>query len=199
MPVVLHVGCGPKDIRRMPAYFQDGTWREIRLDIDAAVRPDVLGSMTDMGAVESGSVEAVFSSHNIEHLFPHEVPVALAEFQRVLGPTGFALITCPDLQTVASHVANGRLLDPLYQSGLGPITPLDILYGHRESIARGNHFMAHRGGFTMRTLGAALQETGFGRVVIHRRQPHFDLWAVAMRTDPGEEAGNALAGRLFPT
>ena len=43
------------------------------------------------------SVDAVFSSHNIEHLYPHEVPLALKEFMRVLKPDGFVLMTCPDL------------------------------------------------------------------------------------------------------
>jgi predicted SAM-dependent methyltransferase len=43
-----------------------------------------------MKAVASESVDAIFSSHNIEHLYPHEVPVALAEFIRVLKPGLFA-------------------------------------------------------------------------------------------------------------
>ena len=199
MPVVLHVGCGPKTLSRMPEFFQDGTWSEIRLDIDPDVRPDVIGTMTDMAAVESGSVQAVFSSHNVEHLFPHEVPVALAEFRRVLDPEGFALITCPDLQSVAAHVAEGRLSTPLYQSGLGPISAIDILYGHRASIERGNVFMAHRGGFTMKTLAESLTGAAFGRVVVKRRRPHFDLWALAMAAVADEQAGWRLAERLFPS
>jgi predicted SAM-dependent methyltransferase len=55
------------------------------------VQPDVLGTMTDMSAVATGSVDAVVSSHNMEHLYPHEVPLALAEFVRVLKPDGRAL------------------------------------------------------------------------------------------------------------
>ena len=60
MPVVLHVGCGPKTILGLPPFFQDGTWSEVRLDIDPAVKPDVTGTMTDMSAVATGSVQAVF-------------------------------------------------------------------------------------------------------------------------------------------
>ena len=41
---------------------------QIRLDINPAAAPDLIGSMTDMAAVANASVQAVFSSHNIEHL-----------------------------------------------------------------------------------------------------------------------------------
>lgn len=53
----------------------------------------MLGTMTSMDAVQTGSMDALFSSHNIEHLYPYEVPVALAEFRRVLNDDGFAVIT----------------------------------------------------------------------------------------------------------
>ena len=59
-PVFLHVGCGPKRQDQTP--FAGKLWRELRLDIDASVQPDVVGTMTDMGAVTDGSVDAVFSS-----------------------------------------------------------------------------------------------------------------------------------------
>jgi hypothetical protein len=154
--------------------------------------------MTDMGAVDTGSAGAVFSSHNVEHLYPHEVPVALAEFKRVLSPDGFAVITCPDLQSVAQLVADDKLLEPAYQSGMGPIAPLDILYGHNASIARGNHYMAHRGGFTARTLANALSEVGFGRSVVMRRPSAFDLWALATVQALDNESLGKLAERLFP-
>jgi len=101
MRTFLHVGCGGKDKAHTTAAFAGDNWQEIRLDINEAIHPDIVGTMTDMKAVSSESVDAVFSSHNIEHLYPHEVPLALAEFLRVLKPDGFTVITCPDLQSVA--------------------------------------------------------------------------------------------------
>jgi len=71
------------------------------LDIDPSVAPDIVGTMTDMSAVATASIDAIFSSHNIEHLYPHEVPIALAEFLRVLKDDGFAVVTCPDLRSQA--------------------------------------------------------------------------------------------------
>ena len=178
-PVFLHVGCGPKHKDRTP--FASQNWREIRLDIDPGVEPNVIGTMTDMNAVDDASVDAVFSSHNIEHLYPHEVPIALAEFHRVLKPDGFVLLTCPDLQSVCERVANDQLTDAAYQSGMGPITPLDILYGHRASMKAGNLYMAHRCGFTKRVLAYTLASAGFASGV-KARPEQYDLWAVGLKS-----------------
>lgn len=198
MNTFLHVGCGSKRKDRTTAGFNREGWRELRLDIDAAVQPDVVGTMTDMSAVPSASVEAVYSSHNIEHLYPHEVPLALAEFRRVLRPLGFAVITCPDLQSVCEAVARDRLTEPLYQSPSGPVAPLDVLYGHRPALAAGNLYMAHRCGFTGKVLGATLQQAGFRAVALRRRPAAFDLWALA-RVEPMEhDALQALANEHFP-
>ena len=130
MKTFLHVGCGPKRKDRTTAGFAE--WSELRFDIDESVQPDLVGTMTDMSSVSTESVDAVFSSHNIEHLYPHEVPVALSEFLRVLKPDGFAVITCPDLQAVCALVAEDKLTEPAYTSPAGLIAPLDILYGHRS-------------------------------------------------------------------
>jgi hypothetical protein len=180
MNTFLHVGCGPKRKDGTTRGFAAGGWRELRLDIDANVAPDIVGSMTDMSQLPAASVDALFSSHNIEHLYPHEVPLALAEFSRVLKPGGFAVITCPDLQSVCALIADDKLTDPAYVSPAGPIAPIDILYGHRDSMARGNAHMAHRCGFTKQVLTGTLQAAGFELVVpLRREHPFYDLWAVA--------------------
>src|SRR5262249_47536413 len=154
-------GCGPLRKDRTTPAFDNAAWAEVRLDIDPDARPDIVASMTDMTPVASGSMDALYSSHNIEHLYPAEVTTALKEFARVLKPDGFAVITCPDLQAVAEVVARGDLLSPLYDSPSGPISPLDVLYGWRPALARGNYFMAHRTGFTQAVLTMLLREAGF--------------------------------------
>ena len=196
MKTFLHVGCGPKRKDRTTAGFAD--WNELRFDIDESVLPDLVGTMTDMSTVSSESVDAVFSSHNIEHLYPHEVPVALSEFLRVLKPDGFAVITCPDLQAVCALVAEDKLTEPAYTSPAGPIAPLDILYGHRPPMARGNLYMAHRCGFTEKVLSGTLQSSGFRRVASMKQgAPYFDLWALATKVDLNEEELLSLAKNHF--
>ena len=198
MPKFLHVGCGPKRKDRTTPGFNSPDWTEIRLDIDARVQPDITGSMTDMAGVPSGSVDAVFSSHNIEHLYPHEVPIALAEFTRVLTEDGFAVITCPDLQSVCALIAQDKLVDPAYTSPAGPIAPIDIVYGHRAALARGNTYMAHRCGFTRRVLAGELRAAGFRSVATLARSKAFDLWAVASKAELDQETAGNLVRQHFP-
>ncbi|MGA7936446.1 MAG: methyltransferase domain-containing protein, partial [Kovacikia sp.] len=179
MKSILHVGCGPYHPEALPTMLRPPEWREIRLDINPAVKPDILGSITDLSAVPNESVDAVYSSHNLEHLYAHDVPIALAEFYRVVKPGGFALITLPDIQQVAEYVAQGKLEETLYVSPAGPISAIDILYGLRTAISEGNEFMAHRTAFTGETLSQKLQAAGFTRVEIHRDE--LNLWARGYR------------------
>ena len=194
----LHVGCGPARKAQAGPGFQGEEWRELRLDIDPAVEPDIVGTMTDMSAVADASVDAIYSSHNIEHLYPHEVSLALAEFRRVLKVDGFAVITCPDLQSVAALVAQDKLTEPAYVSPAGPIAPLDILYGLRTAMAAGNLYMAHRCGFTMRVLMGTLQAAGFQGVAGKQRTQVFDLWALATKNAMDEDALRVLAEHHLP-
>lgn len=200
MKTLLHVGCGHKRKDRTTGGFNSAGWQEIRLDIDPSVQPDVTGTMTDMGAVQAAGVDAIFSSHNIEHLYPHEVPIALHEWLRVLADDGFAVVTCPDLQSVCQLVADDKLTDSAYTSPAGPIAPLDILYGHRPAMERGNLFMSHRCGFTRRVLEATLQSAGFKSVatMARGRQPFYDLWALASKSERSEAQMRELARLHFP-
>src|ERR1700728_3035380 len=136
MRTLLHVGCSSQDKSRLKGFNSDD-WSEIRFDIDPTVRPDIEGTLTDMHAVATGSVDAIYSAHNIEHVFPHEVHSVLLEFHRVLKEDGIVVLTCPDLLSVCQAVANDRLLDTLYVTPMGPIAPIDILFGHRDSVSKG--------------------------------------------------------------
>jgi hypothetical protein len=90
------------------------------------------------------------------------------------------LLTLPDLRQVAKLVMEDRLEDEAYTSLSGPITPLDMIFGHTPSLAQGNRFMAHRTGFTARTLQKLLIEAGFVEVNL-RQGVSFDLWATASK------------------
>ena len=108
------------------------------------------------------------------------------EFARVLKPDGFLLITLPDLEEVAKHIARGNLEEPLYvsppgNSPAGPISPIDILFGHRQSMAQGNHHMAHKTGFSAASLAKKIEEAGFQKVEVKRDPARFALWAKAFK------------------
>ncbi|SFU46481.1 Predicted SAM-depedendent methyltransferase [Methylobacterium sp. 174MFSha1.1] len=177
---VLNTGSGPYHADKLHPAFRGGDWKEVRLDIDPRVEPDVVGSVNDMRAFAAdNSYDAIWSSHNVEHLHAHEVQPTFREFARVLKPSGFALITCPDLEIVARLIADGKMDQVVYVSPAGPITPLDMLFGHSASIASGNVYMAHNTGFTGDRLGRVGLDAGFREVRI-ARGTFGDIWALAL-------------------
>jgi SAM-dependent methyltransferase len=177
--LVLNVGCGPARERALPAFF-DG-WKEIRVDLDPSVKPDVIADATDLSAFDAGSIGAIWSAHCIEHLYAHEVPRALAEFYRVLSDDGFACILVPDLQTIAQYAVSDRLHEVVYVAPVGPVTAHDILFGFGPALAQGQLSMAHRCGFTPTFMLKLLGDTPFAEVVLRRRVPSLELAAVARK------------------
>jgi hypothetical protein len=124
-------------------------WKVVTLDIDPNAKPDILASMVDLGAI--GPYEAVYCSHALEHLYPHEVPIALAEFHRVLVPGGMAMVVVPDLQDVSPTD------EALPKMGL---CGLDLFYGNSREVP-GRPYMAHHCGFVADTLQRAMSLAGF--------------------------------------
>lgn len=191
------MGCGSQTKSKLKGFDSDD-WEEIRFDIDQNANPDICGSLTDMSLVESSSVDAIASHHNIEHIFAHEVVTALKEFNRVLDKDGIVVLSCPDLESVCKAVASNKLMEPLYESSVGPISPIDILYGHRASIASGNVFMAHKCGFTYQALVGAFNQAGFESICGGSRPHNFDLWLVASKKTRSVEELQILASEFLP-
>jgi predicted SAM-dependent methyltransferase len=197
MPEFLHVGCGSHRAASTTIGVRHPHWREIRLDIDPAFEPDVVGTITDMPAVASESVDAVYSSHNIEHVYPHEVGPALAEFRRVLKSEGFLVLTCPDLQAIAERVANDQLTEALYPDC--ELAAIDVIFGDRAAVAGGEMYMAHHCGFTAKVVHMSLFMAGFRSIRVQRRRsPYFDLWAVAMLVPTSVEQMDELVRLYVP-
>lgn len=179
---VLNAGSGPLG-RALPLPFNPDDWQEVRLDVDASVAPDIVASLTAMGdAVADASFDAVWSSHSIEHINGFEVMDALREFRRALKPGGFAIVTCPDVEAVAADILEYGLDHVAYVSPAGPITLHDILYGHSQSIRRGETAMAHRTGLTARRLGELALDAGFAEVAVGCG-PDYDLWGILTLAD----------------
>jgi predicted SAM-dependent methyltransferase len=184
---VLNAGSGRHSARGIPPFFVSFGWEEVRLDVDPSVTPTVIGSVTDMkDFFDSQSFDAVWSSHTLEHLFSHDVPEALKEFKRVLKPNGFVLILCPDLESVANHIIHYGADSIAYTSPAGPITAIDMLYGHLASVAQGRHYMAHKTGFTADRLGRLLLEAGFSTVHV-RRDDHFEICALGFAEEAEQD------------
>ena len=195
MKIFLHAGCGDQSQSDVIGFDNDN-WKEIRFDIDERVNPDIVGTMTDMKSVVTGSVDAVYSSHNIEHIFPHEVPIALREFYRVLKEDGMVSISCPDLQSVGEAIAQDRLMETLYEGVNVPVTAFDILYGHRETTLDGDIYAIHRGGFTYSTLDKAFKEAGFKARFGGKSE--YNLYLVAFKQRKPDEEIKKIVSQFIP-
>ncbi len=175
---VLNAGAGPRRRNSLHPCFAGAEWSEVRIDLDAKVDPDVVGSVCDMrDHFADATFDAIWCSHNLEHLYWHEVEIALSEFHRVLKEDGFAVITCPDLQAVAEMLLERGLHAKAYDAPAGPIHVHDIIFGHGASIASGNSHMAHRTGFTQESLGRLALQAGFHESRVGRGDA-IDLWAI---------------------
>lgn len=200
IPNILHVGCGLRSPARLHEFFRRSAWNEIRCDIDPANQPEIVASITNMrDSVDDASCDAIWASHILEHLARHEVPMALTEFVRVLTPSGFALARSPDIEAVAQFILDGRVNEVIYTSSAGPITPLDMIYGHGAAIAQQRAAMRHGTAFTQELLGSDLLNAGFSEVRTTRTQT-YEVWAVAFMPEADVEAtleGLAQSGINF--
>ena len=200
MKTFLNVGCGPIHTPKIKGFDNDD-WKEIRLDIDENVNPDIVGTSTDMKLVKTGSMDAVHSAYNIDHIYPHEVPVALKEFYRVLNDDGIVFIRCPDIQTVCEAVVKDKLLETLYDSPAGPISPIDIMFGNRQEIAGGLKYMTKKCGFTYSVLDRMFSEAGF-KARYGGRIPFLnggELALAAFKKEKPEEEIIKIANPFFPS
>lgn len=196
MNKLLHVGCGSSDITDLKGF--NSSWKEDRLDINPDVNPDIIADITDLGCVPSNEYDAIYSSHNIEHVYAHQVQDVLKDFFRVLKPGGFLVITCPDLESVCERALSAGLTNELYMSSVGPICPIDIIYGHRQSIANGNVFMAHKCGFTLNILSNCLINCNFQSLLGGSRPEFYDLWLLGFKKEVSSEYAKLIAERYLP-
>jgi len=196
MSLLVNAGCGPLGRTRLPAMFKD--WQQIRVDLDPSVQPDIVASITDLSAIPSGSANALWSAHCIEHLYSHDVGRALNEFSRILADDGFACIIVPDLQAIAHYIATDKLHEVIYNSPAGPVTAHDMVYGFGTAIAQGRQDMAHRCGFTPTLMMQRLQETPFAEIILRRRSQALELAAILRKRADGTnpEQRNALLAAL---
>ncbi len=176
---LLHVGCNYADPLKLPSIFRTVHWKEVRFDIDPNVEPDIIGSVTNMDKVAVDSFDAVFSSHTFEHLYTHEVPIALRECLRVLVPAGCLVLRVPNLARAAEIMLKKGLYSVAYRAKSGPVRPIDIIFGNTGTIRHGNHFFAHRTGFTPKALEVLMKSAGFHKVQIDLGK--FDIYGVGWK------------------
>lgn len=178
---VLHVGCGGDALATKENYNAE-EYEETRLDIDASCNPDICCSMLDISKhVAPNSFDLIYSSHNLEHLHPHEVVQALRQFLYVMKEGGTLIAQTPDLIQACQMIVDGKINEPAYflQDGQSPVAPIDMLYGYTEWL-QDNPYMSHKTGFTADSLAGYLRFTGFKDIKVAADNT-FSLWAYAKK------------------
>lgn len=181
---LLNVGGQSHGIQLPSAYV---AFEHVLLDLDPNVGADLVLDVRDLHTLEPEQFDAVYCSHNLEHVRQHEVPHVLAGFRHVLRAGGLAHIIVPDLlELMLACVQQGIDLDDrLYESPMGPITPLDVLYGHGGIIAQsGQDYYAHRTGFSRRTLANVVEASGFGPMFCQQGNLELNLITFKGNPDP---------------
>jgi SAM-dependent methyltransferase len=169
---------------QLPAAYE--MFEHVLLDPDAEA--DIILDVRKLANLDPQQFDAVYCFHNLDHLRHHEVSVVLAGIRHVLKPGGLAHIIVPDLQELMRVcIQQGVDLDGLlYESAMGPITPLDVLFGHSGMMQHsGQDFCAHRTGFSQRTLANVIEASGFGPMFC--QQGNLELNLITFNGNPDPE------------
>ena len=153
---VLHVGCGGEHVP-----FTNCT--EIRMDMDPGTGADIIGNMLEI-PMEDGSVDAVYTSHTLEHVTLHDGIRALREFRRVLADGGRAWVIVPNIASIAQRIIDGRMYEVVYEAAY-KVCAADMLYGHQGLMEEFGGDKAyrfqHKFGYTPETLQKSFEAAGF--------------------------------------
>lgn len=177
-PILLNIGAGnePLNIKAFEGY------KELRYDNDESSSPDILGDIAHMNMIPAQSVDVLWASHIIEHVFWNELPSVFREIMRILKKDAAAILITPNLGSLGPYM-HDRLDETVYTTQAGPIAPLDMIYGYRGFTARGMTGMMHKIGFNAALLHAILKRFGiqgkiyttqFEIIVVIGTHPHLE-------------------------
>lgn len=155
---VLNAGAGRVALKKFKG------WEEVRLDMNPATQPDVLGNIVEM-PLPSFSFDAVYSVHTLEHVTRRESIAAMGEFYRVLKRGGFLLLHVPSVELAMWTIIRDGMDYPVYELNGHPFTPHDLLYGAMQM----DEFTVHRTGFTLESLREIMRLAGFTNPKLLRR------------------------------
>ena len=181
---VLNVGSSSTSIP-IPSYY-DG-WDRLSLDIDPRCKPDIVCDARNLESLEASQFDAIYCSHNLEHYYRHDGVKVIRGFRHLLKSDGFVEIKVPDLQSVIQRVVESKmdLGDILYESPMGPIAVLDVIYGFAKEIeASGQDYYAHKTGFTAKLLGQTLERAGFAPVYVFTAPDVYETRSLAFMCEP---------------
>lgn len=179
---VLHLGAGDYHADKLHSNFRNADWKEVRMDPNPKVKPDIIGDFRQLKKIPDSSMHAIWLPHQLQNLQAHEIEGALAQCFRLLAENGVLVLVVPDMQALGEVISKGRIDDKLYETNNGVVTALDMIYGMKPLIEKGDQRAMNHTGFTAYTLGLKLKAAGFVNIKVKREG--YNLWAMANRMAP---------------
>lgn len=173
--VVLNIGSGNTKLN-FNCFKQ---YKEITYDADVNVNPDIVGNILNLKNFKSETIDVIFASHILEHVYTHEVVDILKNTFRILKSNGLAFFIVPNLKHLADKFQSGNLDEPIYNTSLGPICALDILYGHTAQLAQDKVYMSHKTGFTKEIAARLFAELN---ITAHILEAESNLFIIVAKT-----------------
>ncbi len=137
----VHLGCGSK-------YFEG----MINADANLLQRIDLWLDLKNRLPFPDGSVEFLYCSHTLEHLFPDDAIAVLREIRRVLADGGVARIAVPSFERALRIAAGEEEMKFPREFGSHSAQAINYLF------CEGQHKYGYSGG----VLEAFAKEAGFG-------------------------------------
>lgn len=146
----LNVGCGK---RILDEYVNIDVVRSPK----APRAPEILAQATEI-PLPDGCADELMAIHLLEHLHSWDVPVALAEWRRLLKPGGLLVLEMPDIVKCAKNLV--KLIERGDEKSINSMA-MHGFYGEQSTR---DPWMCHRYGWAPKTLTPVLQAAGFTKI-----------------------------------
>lgn len=152
----------------------------INIDIDPKYKPDVVLDISK-GKLpyENDSVDEIIMNHFLEHFFRVQAIAVLNECYRILKSDGILILELPELAKMCYLFLSAYGSNKPYPKGEG----IDGFYGDNAEDV--NIYQIHKWGWTEKSLGKILEETGFKIIEIadgkYHHHPKRDIFIRAKK------------------
>jgi SAM-dependent methyltransferase len=133
--------------------------------------PEILADMRSI-PLPDACADELMCIHGLEHVYPWEADVALAEWHRLLKPSGLLVLEMPDLLKCCANVLSGYTVEGKHKDQYG----LWGLYGNTDDR---DPFMCHKFAYSPASLTAKLKAAGF--VDIKQEPPQWHAGGAVQR------------------